>query len=105
MNTILSRILCSKYYEYLANSGKPEVALGWDFLGIPNPRSPSRGLGMGIFHFGLDQKIPGDLKSRGWGSGILDPQKSPVKNPRKIPNPGDGDSGFLSPKNPQKIPK
>ena len=65
---------------------------------------------MGIFHFGLDQKIPGDLKSRGWGSGIWDPQKSPVKNPQKIPNPGDGDSGFLrlkkSPKNPQvKSPK
>ena len=84
--------------------------MGWDFLGIPNPRSPSRGLGMGIFHFGLDQKIPGDLKSRGWGSGIWDPQKSPVKNPQKIPNPGDGDSGFLrlkkSPKNPQvKSPK
>ena len=78
--------------------------MGWDFLGIPNPRSPSRGLGMGIFHFGLDQKIPGDLKSRGWGSGIWDPQKSPVKNPQKIPNPGDGDLGFLRPKNPQKIP-
>ena len=37
-----------------------EVALGWDYLGIPNPQS--RGSGMGIFHFGLDQNIPGD-----WG--------------------------------------
>ena len=29
----------------------PEVALGSDFFEIPNPQSPSRGLGMGIFHF------------------------------------------------------
>ena len=27
---------------------------------LEDPRFPSRGLGMGIFHFGLDQKIPGD---------------------------------------------
>ena len=50
---------------------------------------PPGGLGMGIFHLGLDQKIPGDSKSRGWWSGIWDLQESPVKNPRKISNPGD----------------
>ena len=38
---------------------------------------------------------------RGWGSGIWDPQKSPVKNPQNIPNPGDGDLGFFR----LKIPK
>ena len=48
---------------------KPEVALGWDFLGIPNPRSPSRGLGMGIFHFGLDQKNPRGFEIPGMGIG------------------------------------
>ena len=37
---------------------KFEVALGWDFFG--DLQSPSRGSGMGIRHFGLDQKIPGD---------------------------------------------
>ena len=65
-----------------------EMALGWDFLGIPNPQW------MGIFHFGLHQK------SRRWGQGICDPQKSPVKNSQKIPNLGDflaGNWGFLSP--------
>ena len=62
-----------------------EVALGWDFLGLPNPQW------MWIFHFGRDQKIPGDLKSLEWGSGIWDPQKSPVKNSQK------------SPKNPQSL--
>ena len=56
---------------------------------------------MGIFHFGLDQKILGDLKSRGWGSGIWNPQKSRVKNPPKIPNPGNGELGFLRLENPQ----
>ena len=35
-------------------------------------RSASRELGMGIFHFGLDQKIPANLKARGWGSEIWD---------------------------------
>ena len=34
---------------------RPEVALGWDFLEIPNLPSPSEGLRMGIFHFGLDE--------------------------------------------------
>ena len=58
----------------------------WDLFGIPNSESPSRVLGMGIFHFGLDQKFHEDLKSRGWGLGIWDPQKSPVKDPQKIPN-------------------
>ena len=29
-----------------------------------------------IFHFGLNQKIPGDLKSQEWGSQIRSPQKS-----------------------------
>ena len=30
------------------------------FFGIPNPPSP--GIGDGVLHFGLDRKIPGDLK-------------------------------------------
>ena len=33
---------------------RPEVALGWDFLEIPNLPSPSEGFWMKIFHFGLD---------------------------------------------------
>ena len=58
----------------------------------------------------LNPKIPRDFRSRGWGSGIWDPQKSSLKNSRKIPNPRDGDFlksgdfhpgdwGFLSPGN------
>ena len=71
--------------------------MGWDFLGIPNPLS--QGLRIGILHFGLDQKIPGDLKSREWGSGIWDPQ-----NPQKICSPGNGDLGFRGRKIPKKSP-
>ena len=42
-----------------------------------DPPSPSRGVGMRIFHFGLDQKIPGEKspknsQSRGWGLGIFE---------------------------------
>ena len=33
---------------------RQEVVLGWDFLEIPDPPSPSEGLRMGIFHFGPD---------------------------------------------------
>ena len=40
---------------------------------------------MGIFHFGRDQKIHGDLKSRGWESGIENPQKIPSKKSPKNP--------------------
>ena len=79
-----------------------------------DPRSPIPG--MGIFHFGLDQKIPGDgdrwfgipknlqwkipknRQSRGWRFGILEAENPPKKFP-KIPNPGDWDLGFLRPKN------
>ena len=45
---------------------------------------------MGIFLFWARSKHPRDLKSWGWRSGIENPQKSP-----KIPDLGDGDSGFL----------
>ena len=55
------------------------------------------GLGMGSFHFGLNPKILGDLKSRGWGSEIWNPQKSRVKNLQNNHNSGDGDLGFLRP--------
>ena len=44
------------------------MAVGRDSLGIPNP-------GMEIFHFGLDQKISGDLESpkNFWKSGDFYP--------------------------------
>ena len=48
----------------------------WDGI-FWDPQSPSRRLGMGIFHFGLDRKFP------------------------RIWNPGDRDRRFGIPKNPQ----
>ena len=70
---------------------KPEVASGWDFFGIPDPESRSRGFGIGIFYFGLDQKIPKIPKSRGSGSGFENPEKIPKEKSRKSRNPEDRD--------------
>ena len=87
-----------------------ELASGWDFFGIPDPKSRSRGFGIGIFYFGLDQKIPKIPKSRGSGSGFENPEKIPKEKSRKSQNPGDRDRDFKtskkSRKNPEsKIPK
>ena len=59
---------------------------------------------MGIFDFGLNKKNSEDLKFQGWRSGILNPHKSPVKNPQKNRSRGWGFGIFeakKSPKNPQ----
>ena len=70
------------------------MASGWDFFGIPDPESRSRGFGIGIFYFGLDQKIPKIPKSRGSGSGFENPEKIPSEKSRKSQNPGDRDLFF-----------
>ena len=73
---------------------KLKVALGWNFFGI------------GIFYFGLDQKIP---KSRGSGSGFEKFEKNPEKissaKSRKTRNPGDRDWDLKIPEKSQEIPK
>ena len=71
-----------------------ELASGWDFFGIPDPKSRSRGFGIGIFYFGLDQKIPKIPKSRGSGSGFENPEKIPSEKSRKSRNPRDRDLFF-----------
>ena len=71
------------------------------FLGDLQSSIPISGIGNGDFSFWA--------KSRGWERGIRDPKKSLVKNPqwdlgflgRKIPNPRDGNLGFLRPNNPR----
>ena len=55
----------------------------------------SRRLGMGSFHFGLDQKNPRGFEIPRMGIGDLGfPKISSEKSP-KIANPGDGDLRFL----------
>ena len=84
---------------------RPELASGWDFFGIPNPESWSRGFGIGILYFGLDRKIPEIPKSRGSGSGFENPEKIPKEKSRKSQNPGDRDRDFKTSKKSRKIPK
>ena len=50
------------------------MALGWDFLVIPNPESRPRGSRTWIFYFVLDRKIPKILKSRGLGPEFENPE-------------------------------
>ena len=73
---------------------------GMGFFGDSQFPIPILGIADGNFSFRARSKNPRDFKSRGWESGIENPQKSQVKNLRKIPNLGDGDSWFLWPKNP-----
>ena len=90
-----------------------------------DPESRSRGFGLGIFYFGLDQKILKIPKFR--GSGFENSEKLPTEQSQKSRNLGDRDmktskqipkisrpkfrksrgsgSGFENPKNPEKIPK
>ena len=41
------------------------MASGWDFSGIPNLETWSRGFGIGIFYFGVDREIPKVPKFQG----------------------------------------
>ena len=62
----------------------------WDGI-FWHPRSPSRRLGMEIFHFGLDRKFP-----RIWNPGDRDRRFWIPKNPQwEIPIPGIGFWDFL----------
>lgn len=65
-------------FDIFTQTEEPEVALGWEFLGIPNPH-PGDWDEMGIFHYG------------------------PVKKKRQFPrrNPGDGNRELSISKNPK----
>ena len=90
-----------KNYEhsFRINCSQPELALGWNFLGIPDPKSQFRALGMGIFHFGLDKKMGiGDLEppkiareksskyleSRVWGFEIFGAENPKAKSSKYL---------------------
>ena len=62
------------------------MASGWDFIGIRNPESRSRGFRIGVFYFGLDRKT---RKSRNPGDqDVKTSKKSREQNPE---NPGNRD--------------
>ena len=71
------------------------------FFGISNPKYRSRRIGIGIFKFGLDQKIPKIPKAR--GSGFENPEKIPSAKSWKAQNPGDRDLNLKIPKNRQSV--
>ena len=88
--------------SFFKNGILAEMASRWDFFGIPNPESRSRGFRIGIFYFGLDQKIPKMPKSRGSGWGFKNPEKIPKEKSRKCRNPGDRDRDLKIPKKSRK---
>ena len=98
MNFDFNRNFCSALKRYVERTPRPEVALGWDFLGIPNPHERDF-LKSGDFYPGdLGFLKSWDFYSRKLGnfiSGIFAKSRGFLRNPRDFFGWGFFGDGFF----------